>query len=445
MQLDIGTIIVDSHNDTMSRVIDEETWLPLVDVGQDTEFHIDIPKMKTGNLRAGFFAAYNSEEKPERALSKTLALINALYWTEKNNMDVLTITNTYDEIENAIIDGKIAAIPTIEGAYSITGENYLELIKQYKDLGIKALAFNWNYSNALGEGCNEEYANKEKSSGGLTGLGKKLVKEMNSLGMIVDVSHMNEETFWGVIETTNSPIIASHSGVYSIRPHVRNLKDAQLKAIAKNGGLAGMVLCKTFIKDSEDVSLKDYMDHIDYAVKLIGIDHVAIGSDFDGCDLPEDIKDVSELNKIKEELVDRGYGGEDIEKLLGKNTLRVIRAVEGLAKETYFANNIRIEANIGMGDKVEDNTPTLTAKITGNNIDINSIRVIVDGVLYNSSFDNDTSIVSLKSEGPLKEKFHVVTFEAANRAGELVRETRIIYCSIMNKPPYRGNNTYQGG
>ncbi|TJX13282.1 membrane dipeptidase [Tissierella creatinini] len=424
--MDIDTIIVDSHNDTMSRVIDEETWLPVVDIGDSTELHIDIPKMKAGKLEAGFFAAYNSEEKPERALSKTLALINALYWTEESNKDEFSIASTYDEIENSIMDRKIAAIPTIEGAYSITEENYLELIKQYKDLSVKVVGFNWNYSNALGEGANEEYANNQKSSGGLTDLGKRLVKEMDDLGMIVDVSHMNEETFWGVIETSRAPIIASHSGAYSIRPHQRNLKDNQLKAIAKNGGVAAIVLCKTFIKDSEDVSLKDYMDHIDYAVSLIGIDHVAIGSDFDGCDLPLDIKDASELYKIRDELVNRGYREEDINKLLGKNTLRVIKAVEELAETHMEAKDIEIIPDLKMGQAINGRTPLLTSKIEGN-IDGNSLRVIVDGVVYRHDYNEDNESVALKINRPLSEKFHVVTFEVANRVGEIKRETRIIY------------------
>lgn len=430
LKLHIDSIVVDSHNDTMMKVIDEETWLPLVDIRKDTPFHVDIPKMRAGNLRAAFFAAYTSDYygKPERALSRTLALINALYWTEKNNSDIFNITSTYDEIEESIRDWKIAAIPSIEGGYSITEDNYYELIRQYHDLGIKALAFNWNTSNALGEGANEVYAdeNKTKSEGGLTDLGKRVIKEMNDLGMILDVSHMNEETFWGVIKASKAPIIASHSGAYKVRPHRRNLKDDQLKAIAENNGVAAMVMYRDFVKSLDDAYIKDYVDHIDYVVNLIGIDHVAIGSDFDGAEMPFDMKDSSELYKITEELVRRGYKEEDIKKLLGLNTLRLIRDVEAQTIKIHKADNISIKPSIKMGDKL-DNTPLLTAELIGRDIDVESIRVIIDGQVYNPSFNKETSTISLQLGRPLAEKFHVVTFELANNEGEIVRATRIFY------------------
>lgn len=425
-----GKIIVDSHNDTMMKVIDEKTWLPLVDIGQDTEFHIDIPKMKAGNLNVGFFAAYTSDYygKPERALSRTLALINALYWTEKNNEDEFRIAKTYDEIHNTLIEGKIAALPAIEGGYSITEENYFELIKQYNDLGIKSLAFNWNFSNALGEGAREIYADakKTKSSGGLTSLGEKSVRLMNDLGIIVDVSHMNERTFWDVIETSKAPVIASHSGVYSIRAHSRNLKDDQLKAIKENGGVAAMVMYRDFVKNLKDAYISDYVDHIDYAVNLIGIDHVAIGSDFDGAELPFDMKDASEFYKIEVELKKRGYSEENIKKLFGGNTLRVIREVEKLALPPNEAGNIEIIPSIEMGEVINTRRPLLTARVEGD-IDKSNIRLILDGIVYKAYLSEDKTTISLQIKNELKERFHVVTFEAENKDGELKRVTIIFY------------------
>ena len=425
-----GQIIVDSHNDTMMKVIDENTWLPLVDIGQNTEFHIDIPKMRAGNLNVGFFAAYTSDYygKPERALSRTLALINALYWTESNNKDEFTITKTYDEVAKAILDGKIAAIPAIEGGYSITGDNYLELIKQYKDLGVKSIAFNWNFSNLLGEGANGIYADakKTKSSGGLTDLGKKSVTLMNELGIIVDVSHMNERTFWDVIGATNSPIIASHSGVYSIRPHRRNLRDDQLIAIKENGGVAAIVMYRDFVKNLKNAYIKDFVDHIDYAVNLIGIDYVAIGSDFDGADLPFDLKDASEFYKVTEELSNRGYSQENIKKLLGQNTLRVIKEVETLATLPKEAANIDIIPSIEMGEIIGTRRPLLTARVEGD-INKESIKLIVDGIQYKATLSEDKSTIALQVENELKESFHVVTFEIANGNGQIKRETRIFY------------------
>ena len=434
LKLHTDSIVVDTHNDTMMRIIDEETWLPVTDIRYDTNNHIDIPKMRAGNLRVAFFAAYSTAYygNPNRSLSRTLALINALYWTENKNSDIFNITSSFNEIEKAVKDWKIAAVPTIEGAYSISKKNGIELVRQYHDLGIKAIGFTWNYSNELGEGAYGSYADATgtPSSGGLTKLGEDVIREMNKLGMIVDVSHLNVKTFWDVINTTKAPIIASHSGVYALKPHQRNLNDEQLKAIAKNGGVVGMVLYRGFVKELDNAYIKDYVDHIDYAVNLIGIDHVGIGSDFDGGDIPMDLKDVSEIYKITDELVKRGYKEEDIKKLLGKNTLRLIKEVESLAEIPNRANGIKIVPSLEMGEIINNPTPLLAAKIEvlhGPDIDEEKFRVIVDGIPYKPKYNKDSNTLSLELKDKLIEKFHVVTFEVVSKAGEIQRETRIIY------------------
>ena len=434
LKLHTDSIVVDTHNDTMMRIIDEETWLPVTDIRYDTNNHIDIPKMRAGNLRVAFFAAYSTAYygNPNRSLSRTLALINALYWTENKNSDIFNITSSYNEIEKAVRDWKIAAVPTIEGAYSISNKNGIELVRQYHDLGIKAIGFTWNYSNELGEGAYGSYADATgtPSSGGLTKLGEDVIKEMNKLGMIVDVSHLNVKTFWDVINTTKAPIIASHSGVYALKPHQRNLNDEQLKAIAKNGGVVGMVLYRGFVKELDNAYIKDYVDHIDYAVNLIGVDHVGIGSDFDGGDIPMDLKDASEIYKITDELVKRGYKEEDIKKLLGKNTLRVIKEVESLADITNRANGIKIVPSLEMGEIINNSTPLLAAQIEvlhGPDIDEEKFRVIVDGIPYKPKYDKESKILSLQLKDKLIERFHVVTFEVVSKAREIQRETRIFY------------------
>ena len=431
LKLHIDSIVVDSHNDSMMLVVDEKTWLPKINIRENTNNHIDIPKMRAGNLKVGFFAAYTNSYNgnSKRALSRTLALINALYWTEKNNSDVFNITSTFNEIEEAVLDWKIAAVPTIEGAYSMTKNNADQLLDQYNDLGIKAIAFTWNYSNELGEGANEIYddGNNTPSTKGLTDLGREMVRKMNRLGIIVDVSHLNTTTFWDVLNTTKAPIIASHSGAYAIKPHRRNLNDAQLKAIADNGGVVGLVLYREFVKDMEDAYIRDYVDHIDYVVELIGIDHVGIGSDFDGGELPYDMKDVSDLYKITEELVKRGYGKEDIKKILGRNTLRVIKEVERLTEEKKEAQDIEIIPFVEMGQALESNLPELSAKIVGNNIDFKKFRVIIDGISYSPIYNVESSNLSIKLEELLIERFHVISFEASNNNGEIKRETRIFH------------------
>lgn len=434
LKLHIDSIVVDTHNDTMMKIIDEETWLPITDIRYNTENHIDIPKMRAGNLRVAFFAAYSTAYygNPNRSLSRTLALLNALYWTQNNNSDIFSITSSFKEIEIAVLDRKIAAVPSIEGAYSISKNNGIELVRQYHDLGVKAIGFTWNYSNDLGEGAYGSFADATgtPSSGGLTKLGEDVIKEMNRLGMIIDVSHLSENTFWDVINTTKAPIIASHSGVYKLKPHQRNLKDDQLKAIAKNGGVVGMVLYRGFIKEMDNAYIKDYVDHIDYAVNLIGIDHVGIGSDFDGGEIPLDLKDVSEIYKITQELVKRGYKEEDIKKLLGRNTLRVIKKVESLGDKSKQAEGLKIISSIEMGEILKDTTPKLIAKVGveyGPQIDENKFRIILDGLVYNPKYNKEDSTITLHLNKELVEKFHVVTFEASDIEGTIKRETKIFY------------------
>ncbi|MEW8973733.1 MAG: dipeptidase [Tissierellaceae bacterium] len=432
-----NSIVVDGHNDTMMKVIDENTWLPKVNIGNNTDNHIDIQKLKKGGLNAPFFAAYTQGYygNNPRSISRTLSLINALYWTEKENEDTFKISTCVREIEKFTRDGKIAAVPTIEGGYSLNKDNYMGLIRQYYDLGVRVLGFTWNYSNELGEGASGTYGDTSHTTSpkGLTDLGKELVGEMNKLGMVVDVSHMSESTFWDVIEVTNSPIIASHSGVFSLKKHPRNLTDRQLKALKENRGVIGIVLYPKFLTDSKNTYIKDYVDHIDYAVKLIGIDHVGIGSDFDGAQMPRDLKDASEMYKITDELIKRGYREEDIDKILGKNMLRVLK--ENEEKAEYARRNLcfQIIPELKMGDRVIETTPNLKAKIEGDNelvIDGATGKVIVDGISYDAKYDVKTSTLYHKLQRPLEEKFHVVTFEISDDKGRIQRQTRIFYIDI---------------
>lgn len=437
--LHFSSTVVDGHNDTMMKVVDPNTWLPVTNIRSGTDFQVDIPKIQAGGLDVPFFAAYTSGYygNTPRSLSRTLALINALYWTQKQNSDVLHITSSFKDIQTAVKGGKIAAFPTIEGAYSLEKKNAIELLHQYYDLGIRAVGFTWNYSNALGEGANKVYGDPARtpSSGGLTELGEEVAREMNKLGMIIDASHMSENTFWDVIKVSQSPIIASHSSAYSLRNHQRNLTDDQLKALAENGGVVGVVLYPEFLTDrypNESASIKDYVDHIDHVVKVAGIDHVALGSDFDGGPLPADLKDSSELPKITEELVSRGYSKQDLQKLLGENMLRVLREVEKAAEYNPAddSKNLKLVPSLQMGETITSNTPLLTAKVEGKQLaqmKEESLRIVVDGIPYTPHFDPETSNVSVQLQEPLKEKFHVVTFEAKTSTGKAAKETRVFY------------------
>ncbi|AXF56986.1 dipeptidase [Salicibibacter kimchii] len=421
--------IVDSHIDTYMHALDEKTWLPETDIGKETSFDFDIPKAQAGGLDVPYMAAYTPGyyENTPRSISETLAKINALYWTEDNNPDDLTVTSSYDDIMQAVQDDKIAAVPTIEGGYSMEEENAIELLHQYDDLGVKALGFTWNTSNALGEGADRVYNDPEEtpSEGGLTELGEEVAKEMNELGMMIDVSHMARTTFWDVIEASEDPIIASHSGVKELRDHQRNLTDEQMEALADNGGVLGIVFYPVFLTEDTEGYVDDVVDHIDYAVDVMGVDHVALGSDFDGAAMPADLQDASELSKITEELENRNYSEENIEKILGQNHLRVMEEVD--QEKEAVDTGLSLTPSIEMGGKVGDNTPVLEAEVEGETADESSYNAIVDGIEYEPEFDAETSTVSLEVDEPLKERFHVVTFEAETESGETERETTIFY------------------
>lgn len=429
--------IVDGHVDTMMKVIDEDTWLPKINIGENTAFELDIPKAQAGGINAPFFAAYTSGYygNNPRSISETLALINALYWTEEQNPEDFKIATTTGEIRRAITDKQIAAIPSIEGAYSLEKHNAIGLLHQYNDLGIRMIGFNWNFSNALGEGADEVYGNPERtpSEGGLTAIGAEVAEEMNRIGMIIDVSHMSRNTFWDVIEISEAPILASHSGVNALKDHQRNLTDEQLLALKENGGVISIVFYPAFITDNATGFVSDVVDHIDYAVDLIGIDHVGLGSDFDGATLPSDLENAADMSRITEELIIRGYTTQEIEQILGGNILRVMEEVEQASENELFGSDsgLVIIPAYEMGEIIDNRTPLLTAEIEekkGINLDKDSFKVIVDGVSYDElNFDEEASKLSLQLTEELQERFHMVTFEVADMEGGVTRETRIFY------------------
>lgn len=400
-----NSIVVDGHNDTMMKIIDEETWLPVLDIGKLTDNHIDIPKLLDGGINVAFFASFTEGYygNDTRSISRSLALINALYFTAKNNPDTFQIARTVNDINNNIRNNKISALATMEGAYGVNEGNYLELLKQFYDLGIRVIAPTWNYSNHIGEGCNKIYGDIDNtpSQGGLTKLGVKVIEEMNKLGILVDVSHLAKATFWDVIRTTKAPIIASHSAVYNLRKHQRNLKDDQLKAIKENDGVVSVVLFPNFLSDKKEVHIKDFVDHIDYIVKLIGIDHVGLGSDFDGASMPIDLENSSKMYRITDELINRGYKEEDIEKILGGNLLRVLGKVQ--AKGLY---------NVGLEGDINYSGNELKLRINKDfNLDLVNSKIIINGISYKTIVDTESSSIFYKLDKALSEKFYLVSFQ----------------------------------
>jgi membrane dipeptidase len=399
---------------------------------------VDIAKMQAGSIDLQVFASYTSGyakagggQDFNRANSRLLALINGVKWTLRKNLQTLLPIERHEDIGLAVQSGKIGIMASIEGAYSFDDATGVELLRQYSDLGIRMLALTWNYSNALGEGVDETYRDGKSSSGGLTALGRSVIAEMNKLGIIVDVSHLNEATFWDVMAVSSAPVIASHSSAYQLCRHVRNLNDSQIQAIAAAGGVIHVNFHRPFLSaDPDSVTIDTLIDHIDHIVDLVGIDFVGLGSDFDGATMPQGLEDASKVPLITRELVSRGYSAEEIKKILGGNASRLFRKVFAHAPEPPGSGVPVIVPELEMGAGVSTEKPILTASVSlaaGKELDRNSLAVIVDGISYSPVYDAAAGTISLALTTPLAEKFHVVTFLAAYQGGEMARETLIFY------------------
>jgi membrane dipeptidase len=193
-------------------------------------------------------------------------------------------------------------------------------------LGVRLLTLTWNQRNQIADGAGES-----RTGSGLTEFGLKVIGEMNNLGMLIDVSHLSETGFWDVIKRSNAPIVASHSNCYALCPHLRNLKDEQIKAIADKGGVIGITFVPNFLtQEKRKTTVEDVAKHIDYLVEKAGVDYVGLGSDFDGTGgLPLGLEGVDKIPNITEELLNQGYKEKDIKKILGENFLRVFKEVVG--------------------------------------------------------------------------------------------------------------------
>ncbi len=449
-------IVVDAHNDTMMHIIDSKwldpgdgsNWKPELDLGQDlsgvTRYgHIDLPKLKEGGIDVPYFASFVTEQfYPGRILDRNLALVNALYWTVDQNQGKMELAVSASEIEETVKRGNIAAVLTIEGGDAIQEPHGRELLHQFYDLGVRAFGLTWNNSNQLAEGVDSKYADGSFSHEGLTGYGKTIVQELQRLGIMIDVSHIHENSFWDIIELVEAPIIASHSSIDGVRKHPRNLTDLQLKALKENGGVVHITFVDSFLAEDEGkASVGKIVDHVDYAVDLIGIEHVGLGSDFDGAPMPEDLPDASAYPKITKELLERGYSGKEIKKILGGNALRAMREAEEIADLNDKWEAIKIIPDFNMGEIVEGRSPSLSASLQGKAVErkilnLNEIKelakIIINGRVFspeiNRLSDREYEMLLATEEELLSSGFNVVTFAVEDDGGRHKRETKIIFC-----------------
>ena len=305
--------IFDGHADTISVLFDKNQKL------YENTCHIDLRRMKN-NKHVQFFAAFidakNSFLPPfERAMS-----LVRLYHNEiSQNANYIMHCNSYKDILKALSLGKTASLLSLEGGEALSGR--LENLRVFFDLGVRMINLCWNYQNDLASGV---LAEEDK---GLSEFGGQVIEAMNNLGMIVDVSHMSEKSFWDTIQKTKKPLMASHSNTYAIKKHLRNLKDSQIKAIIKNGGLIGINLYTEFLCDGE-CNLTSVLNHIEHILALGGEENIAFGSDFDGMEsLPDGINSISDVSKIVDEMKRIGYQDDLIEKITHKNFFRLAEFV----------------------------------------------------------------------------------------------------------------------
>src|SRR5215470_17232266 len=351
---------IDSHIDTIQRVL-----VMGEDLGErhDTG-HVDIPRLREGGMHAPFFAFWVPVFfRGAEAVRRTLDLRDAMQSVLDTRKSEIELATTAGDIKRVVNAGKIAAFLTIEGGHAIDDD--LRVLRVYYQLGIRSMtlthARNSNWADS---------ANDTPVHNGLTEFGKEVVREMNRLGMVVDLAHVSDKTFYDALAVTTKPVIVSHSSMRAISKVSRNVSDDMLRALAKNGGVIGINFGMGFInpKDAEKLrsatnteseappltgkaldeyaaenaqklfgtratvvaTVEDVADHIDYAVRIAGIDHVGIGSDFDGIAATANgLEDVSKMPALVAVLLKRGYVESDLKKIVGENHLRLVREVMG--------------------------------------------------------------------------------------------------------------------
>jgi membrane dipeptidase len=335
--------------------------------------------MKEGGLDAVFFSIYVAADYVGKQASegggparRALDMIDSVYEQVRRHPESLEMAYTVADVRRAARRGRVAALMGIEGGHAI--ENSLGALRQFHRLGVRYMTLTHSNTNDWADSEGDLRRKGVKHHGGLTDFGREVVREMNRLGMMVDISHVADDTFFDVIEVTQAPVIASHSSCRALAPHTRNMTDDQLRALAKNGGVVMINFYDAFIdpkkaevgmrrREKRDELREKYpddrervtkeleewdkehdvpgrtpmsvlVDHIDHAVKVAGVDHVGIGADYDGIPLdgaPEGLDDVAKLPSLTYELLRRGYSDRDVRKVLGENLLRVMLECERVA------------------------------------------------------------------------------------------------------------------
>ncbi|MDW7739343.1 MAG: dipeptidase [Bacillota bacterium] len=309
--------IIDGHCDTV-RLFDTDNY----DFSKrNGEGHLDLPRLKEGNVKLQFFALYIEEEyKPVGSLKRCLTLLERYFETmESCPDDFITIYSAAD-LKNLFNSDKIGALLCIEGGEALEGE--IAVLQSLFRLGIRAIGLTWNQQNQLATGVGSGIRGE-----GLTSFGKNVIVEMNRMGMLVDLAHINEDGFFEAVETSSKPVVVSHANARSLCNHPRNLSDEELKKLSENDGVIGVSFYPDFI-DPKNPTFDRLLDHFVYIADIIGTEHLGIGSDFDGIDkVLHGLEDVTGLSGLITGLKRRGFTSEDIARITSKNFYRILSDV----------------------------------------------------------------------------------------------------------------------
>ncbi len=363
-------LIVDTHIDTTGYIVDEGYQL----ADQHKYYQNDIPRLRRGRVGAVFFGVYVQPQDFAQPLwvTRTLEWIDALHEEVRRNPKDLEMASTADDIVRIRQAGKVAALLGLEGGHLIS--NSLPVLRDYYRLGIRYMTLTHFKNNDWADSGSDQPVHN-----GLSSFGREIVKEMNRLGMMVDISHVSDKTFYDAIEMSRAPVIASHSSLRALCNIPRNMSDDMLRALARNGGVIFINFNIAYLDENASaaftrlhsardrdiadmlalnsgnpqrwemkraiqqrykaqlpaVDISAVLRHIDHAAKTIGADHVGLGSDFDGVSgmVPDGMEDVSKYPALVKGLIDMGYSDSDIRKIMGENLLRVMRANEAVARE----------------------------------------------------------------------------------------------------------------
>ncbi len=337
--------IFDGHNDTLLSLGGGDDGEPRSFFERGERGHLDLPRAREGNFAGGMFAVFVDSEHvgdggsttfealtshlPELGYSQqvTISTMASLFRLEAESEGQLQVVRTAEQLSACLEHGVLAAVLHFEGAEAIDPQ--LDALHVFYKAGLRSLGIVWSRPNAFGYGVPFDFGRSPDTGPGLTSAGKALVRACNELGVLVDVSHLNEKGFWDVARLSDAPLVATHSGAHAVCASTRNLVDAQLDAIGESGGLVGVNFHVGFLRpdgrEDPETPMSDIVRHIDHIAERIGVEHVGLGSDFDGAVMPRELGDVTGLPMLVSALRAHGYGEADLAKIAHENWLRILR------------------------------------------------------------------------------------------------------------------------